>query len=167
MYDLVPIEIAGSGLSAERARMGVISSNLANANSTRKADGTGPYQRRTISFEAAAPPAFAELLEKSKAGTSDSGELTIYESDPSRWLVEEHLRGVVVSAVGSDPGIRQVYMPEHPDADPATGMVTYPDISVMQEMTDMISASRNYESNLAVIKNTRDMLVKLLDLIKI
>ncbi|MBN1866125.1 flagellar basal body rod protein FlgC [Candidatus Sumerlaeota bacterium] len=163
MYDLIPIEIAGSGLNAERARMGVIASNLANANSTRKADGTGPYQRRTISFEAGMTPAFADMLAEMQKKPAELG----LEPDRSRWLVEEHLRGVVVSDVGADPSTRQVYMPEHPDADPATGMVTYPDISVMEEMADMISASRNYEANLAVIKNTRDMLMKLLELIKV
>lgn len=161
MYDLIPIEIAGSAMTAQRVRMGVIASNLANAQSTRQADGSGPYQRRVVVLKAGTMPAFQDMLVEAN---KKADELSV-EPDHSRWLAEEHLRGVEVTSVEKDPATRTVYMPEHPDAD-ADGNVVFPDISTMQEMVDMISASRNYEANVAVVKNTRDMILKLVELMK-
>jgi flagellar basal-body rod protein FlgC len=168
MYDLVPIEIAASGMTAQRVRMAVIASNLANADSTRKADGTGPYQRGMVVVQASQLPAFENMLasEVEKSGSEGSLAMGDAEEDSqrSRWLLEDHLQGVQVKEVAKDTGVRQVYDPEHPDAD-AQGYVTYPDITVVQEMTDMVSASRNYEANVAVMKNTKDMVLQLVELL--
>jgi flagellar basal-body rod protein FlgC len=172
MYELVPMEIAASGMRGQQVRLGVISSNLANARSTRQADGTaGPYQRQQVIFEANQLPSFQDMLQSettasgsSATGASSTG-LTSSASSTSG-LLEEHLRGVAQPEIQKLDKFRTEYDPSHPDADPETGLVKYPDINVMNEMTDMISASRDYESNLAVMRNTRDMVYQLIDLLK-
>jgi flagellar basal-body rod protein FlgC len=163
MYELVPIEIAGTGMRAQNIRMGVVASNLANARSTRTAEG-GPYQRRLVVCKADIPLAFQDML--AQANVEDIGVESV-DRQSSRWLLEQHLRGVSVPSVERDPGVRLEYdeTGNHPDRD-ANGYVRYPDINVMSEMTDMISASRNYEANLAVIKNSKDMLTQLIDLLR-
>ena len=163
MYELAPIEIAGTGMRAQIIRMGVVASNLANARSTRSAEG-GPYQRRLVVCKADIPLAFQDML--AQANVEDIGVESV-DRQSSRWLLEQHLRGVSVPSVERDPGVRLEYdeTGNHPDRD-ANGYVRYPDINVMSEMTDMISASRNYEANLAVIKNSKDMLTQLIDLLR-
>jgi flagellar basal-body rod protein FlgC len=167
MHDMLSIEIAASGMSAQRVRMAVVASNLANANSTRRPDGTGPYLRRMVRFQAEAPHSFQESLTTARQTTemAQSGP----EPEFSTRLAETQLEGVRVSGIEEDPNIRWTYDPTHPDAlksGPKQGYVAYPDISVAAEMTDMIMASRGYESNLAVVKNTRDMIGQLLDIMK-
>jgi len=183
MYELVPIEIAGTGMRAQNIRMGVVASNLANARSTRTAEG-GPYQRRLVVCKADIPLAFQDTLAQANAEdigveNTQSSVLSTQHSvlstqssalstqSSSRWLLEQHLRGVSVPSVERDPGVRLEYdeTGNHPDRD-ANGYVRYPDINVMSEMTDMISASRNYEANLAVIKSSKDMLTQLIDLLR-
>jgi flagellar basal-body rod protein FlgC len=174
MYELVPIEIAGTGMRAQNIRMGVVASNLANARSTRTAEG-GPYQRRLVVCKADIPLAFQDTLAQTNVedlgmeNTQHSALSTQSSMDrqSSRWLLEQHLRGVSVPSVERDAGVRLEYdeTGNHPDRD-ANGYVRYPDINVMSEMTDMISASRNYEANLAVIKNSKDMLTQLIDLLR-
>jgi flagellar basal-body rod protein FlgC len=163
MYELAPIEIAGTGMRAQNIRMGVVASNLANARSTRSAEG-GPYKRRLVVCRADIPLAFQDTL--AQANVEDIGVESV-DRQSSRWLLEQHLRGVSVPSVERDPGVRLEYdeTGNHPDRD-ANGYVRYPDINVMSEMTDMISASRNYEANLAVIKNSKDMLTQLIDLLR-
>ena len=163
MYELAPIEIAGTGMRAQNIRMGVVASNLANARSTRTAEG-GPYQRRLVVCRADIPLAFQDTL--AQANVEDIGVESV-DRQSSRWLLEQHLRGVSVPSVERDPGVRLEYdeTGNHPDRD-ANGYVRYPDINVMSEMTDMISASRNYEAKLAVIKNSKDMLTQMIDLLR-
>jgi flagellar basal-body rod protein FlgC len=161
MYDLVPIEIAASGAAAQRVRMAVIASNLANAQSTRNADGTGPYQRRMVVVRAATVPAFEAMLQAERVRRGPESDV---EPLRSRLLVEQQMRGVIIQSIERDPSVRKVFEPEHPDAD-GDGYVTYPDISIIQEMTDMIAASRNFEANAAVIGSTREMVLQLLDVL--
>lgn len=161
MYDMLPIEIAASGMDAQRIRMGAVASNLANAQTTRNADGTGPYQRRMVRVRAQLMPQFETMLHELKNAEAPGEGV---EPQRSRWLAELHMRGVNVQAIEKDAGIRRVHEPGHPDAD-EDGYVDYPDISVMGEMTDMIMASRQYEANLATVKNTRDMINQLLELL--
>ena len=169
MNDFLPIQIASSGMAAQRIRMGAIASNVANAQSTRSADGTGPYQRQMVVFQTRADGGFGEILARESrpmltAQGDDFGPLRL-ASNPGSTLVEEHLRGVAVSRIERDPAIRRVYEPGHADAD-AEGYVSYPEISIIQEMTDMIAAERCYAANLAALKNTRDMIAQTLDLLK-
>ncbi|MFP4379665.1 MAG: flagellar basal body rod protein FlgC [Candidatus Sumerlaeia bacterium] len=184
MYELLPMEIAASGMSAQRLRMGVVSSNLANARSTRTPDGEGPYKKRRVVFEANTLPAFEDLLinERLKKpgqpltlseswGQSPEYEEVrrqVLELEPERstYLLEEHLRGVDVPEIAESDDVQYVYDPAHPDADPETGMVAFPDIQVVSEMTDLIAASRNYEANLSVLKGTKDMILQLTEMLR-
>ncbi|KUK57361.1 MAG: Flagellar basal-body rod protein FlgC [Synergistales bacterium 53_16] len=124
-----PIDIAGSGLTAHRAMLDVISENLANANTTRTEDG-GPYMRKV--------PVFEERLVEAERGRMEG-------------------QGVIVKEIGvEDTPPRMVYDPGHPDAD-EEGYVAYPNVSVIREMADMMAASRAYEANLEVVESAKAM----------
>ena len=131
------LDISASALRAQRTRLDVIASNLANAESTRTQNG-GPYRRQMVVFEA---------LMGAAPGTS-----------------ERVGNGVRVSSVATDqrPPIA-LHMPGHPDAD-ANGNVLLPDIRPAEEMTDLLTASRAYEANLAAFKIGRSMFQKALEL---
>ena len=130
--------ITGSGMAAERTRMDVIASNLANADTTRTANGQ-PYRRKEVVLEAA--PA---------TGTSFSDQLA----------------GVQVAGIVDDtsPG-KKVYDPGHPDAD-ANGYVTLPNVNPVTEMVDLITASRGYEANVQAMNAAKQMFVRTLDLLR-
>lgn len=123
--------IASSGMSAERTRLQSIASNMANARTTRTEDG-GPYQRQVPVFKAESVDPFGNALDVAA----------------SRVVVEE-------VKVDDRPPVR-VYDPSHPDAGP-DGFVAYPDINVLQEMVDLMTAQRTYEANANVVESTRDM----------
>ena len=122
---------ASSGLSAERTRLTSIASNMANARTTRTAEG-GPYQRLVPTFEAQSLDPFGEALD---AATS-----------------KVHVASVEREAAPP----KRVYDPTHPDAGP-DGFVAYPDINVMEEMVDLMTAQRAYDANANVVEATRDM----------
>ncbi|KLO24547.1 flagellar basal body rod protein FlgC [Marinitoga sp. 1154] len=124
------MDIAASGMTAERFRTEVISNNLANANTTRTENG-GPYRRKIVTFK--------EVLNK------------------NRTKRDEQLSGVRVSNLKEDNSpFRLVYDPGHPDAD-ENGYVKYPNVNPLREMVDLISAQRAYESNVAVINSAKTM----------
>ena len=135
------MDISASALAAERTRMNLISSNLANVNSTRTAEG-GPYRRRDAVFTATpAPGSFGAALGKA----ADA-------------------RRVEVSQIVEDPNPpRLQYEPTHPDADPR-GYVAYPNINVVEEMADMITATRSYEANVTAAQAAKSMALKTLEL---
>ncbi|MFO0611645.1 MAG: flagellar basal body rod protein FlgC [Polyangiaceae bacterium] len=125
-------DVAASGLSAERDRMNIIASNLANARTTSGVDG-GPYKRLDPVFEA-----------RSVDATS---------SDP----VLGRLMQVRVSEVREDQQPGQLsYEPDHPDAD-ADGYVEYPNVNVVTEMVNLMTASRAYEAGVATIESVKAM----------
>lgn len=134
------MDIAASGLSAERTRMNTIASNLANAQTTRTAEG-GPYRRVDPVFEAIA-------LDKMRA------------LSPS----ERSVSMVQVSEIVQDerPG-HMVYSPGHPDAN-ADGYLEYPNVNIVEEMVNMISASRAYEAGISSVEATQKMASSALDL---
>ncbi|MEX5214318.1 MAG: flagellar basal body rod protein FlgC [Nitrospiraceae bacterium] len=136
-----------SALDAQRRRINVIASNLANAQSTRSANG-GPYRRRDVVFQATpvAPP-FQRALNRAVSGGSGG---------------DAH--GVRVARVIEDfkPG-QSIYDPKHPDAN-AKGYVIMPNVNVMEEMVNMIGASRAYEANVQAINATRAMWNRALDI---
>ena len=135
------MDISASALSAERTRMNMISSNLANVNSTRTAEG-GPYKRKDAVFTATpAPGSFGAALGQASAA-----------------------RRVEVTQIKEDQNPpRLQYEPTHPDAD-AAGYVAYPNVNVVEEMADMISASRSYEANVTAAQAAKSMALKTLDL---
>jgi flagellar basal-body rod protein FlgC len=130
--------ISSSALTAQRVRLQTIASNLANANTTRTSDG-GPYRRRSPVFEARAIDPFGTALDKSLA--------QVYVSK-----IE----------VADGPG-RMVHDPQHPDAN-AEGFVLMPDIDVLHEMVDLMTAARSYEANAQVIDVTRELAERALEI---
>lgn len=124
--------IAASGLNAESLRLHTIAANMANARTTRSEDGSGPYQRQSPVFTAQALDPFGDELDRATARV----EVTEITTD-------------------TRPPVR-VFDPGHPDAD-AEGYVSYPDINILQEMVDMMTANRSYEANANVVDSTRSM----------
>jgi flagellar basal-body rod protein FlgC len=134
--------IAASGMTAQRLRTDVISENIANVNTTRTSDGT-PYVRKTVYFQ-----------EKGKSlDTFDN----VYQA--ARNGVAGN--GVKVTSVLEDTSTDMVmkYEPSHPDAD-ENGYVTYPNVNVVQEMTDLIDATRAYEANVTAFNAGKSMASK-------
>ena len=133
--------ISASALTAERTRMNLIASNLANANSTRTPEG-GPYKRKDAMF-AAMPMEnpFSSMLDK--------------KSQPD-------VKGVEVMEIMEDHNPpRLQYEPGHPDAN-AQGYVEYPNVNVVEEMADMMTATRAYEANVTAAKASMDMQMRAL-----
>jgi flagellar basal-body rod protein FlgC len=130
------IDVTAGALNAQKTRLDIVAQNIANAQTTRTLAG-GPYQRQVVSFE-------SELVRRTGEGAP--------------------LQSVRVSNITPDrtPG-QQVYNPQHPDAGP-DGMVTMPNVNLSYEMVDLITASRAYEANLAVVKNSRQMAMKALEI---
>lgn len=136
---LTGIQNSSAALDAENTRLNVISENIANANTTHGPDGK-PYQRQVVVFESA--------LQQAVDGTG----------------VQTPAMTVAQIQKDSRPPI-QIYDPGSPDAD-KSGMVSLPNINIHEEMADMISASRSYEANLAVVKNSRSMAMQTLAISK-
>ncbi len=131
------MDISASGLSAEKARMDIISNNLANANTTRGKDEK-PYSRKMIIF--------SELLADKLNGDGKMGQ------------------GVKVDAVvESDAPFKRVYDPSHPDAD-KDGFVEYPNVDPIKEMVDMITSTRAYEANISAFNAAKMMANKALEM---
>ena len=137
------INISASGMTAERLRMDVISKNIANANTTRTSNGT-PYRRQVVIFEEAdISQPFSSLLSKAQNNLNKSG--------------------VRVSSIIEDKSeYKLVYNPGHPDAD-EKGYIKMPNVDIMVEMVNMISATRAYEANVTSINSTKNMIMKALD----
>jgi flagellar basal-body rod protein FlgC len=130
------LRIAASGMSAERLRMDVTAANLANANSTRSANG-GPYVRQ-------------EVVLQTKGGQS----------------FQNVLNGVEVAGIVNDPSPgKRVYDPSHPDAD-AQGYVTMPNVNSVTEMTDLITETRSYEANAQALQTAKSLYTKTLDILR-
>jgi flagellar basal-body rod protein FlgC len=136
------LRIAASGMSAQRLRLNLLASNLANANTTVSETG-GPYQRRDAVFR-------ASKLEGSFDNAMASAE-------------DEYARGVTVERVSTSDKFRQVYDPKHPDAN-AQGYVSMPDINVVQEMVDLLQATRTYEANVQSVKALKTMATQALQI---
>ena len=139
------LDASGSALSAERLRMDVTAENLANAQTTRTANGQGPYRRKEVVLQEAGAGVGA------RASFADSLQAA---------------RGVKVAGIVEDPTpSRRVYDPGHPDAD-AQGYVAMPNVNTVTEMTDLIGASRAYEANVTAMQTTKTMFAKTLDLLQ-
>lgn len=142
--------ISASGMTAERLRMDTIANNLANANTTRSADG-GPYRRQIPVFAAreAVGPRAGRGVSAGPAGRA--------ATDFSGMGVR------VVGIVRDSQPSRLVYDPHHPDAD-EEGYVHMPNVDVVREMVDLISASRAYEANITTFNTAKTMALRALDI---
>ncbi|NLE02467.1 MAG: flagellar basal body rod protein FlgC [Fibrobacter sp.] len=152
------LEISASGMRAQRIRQNAISSNLANAETTRTEDG-GPYRRRFVVFTSGSDKRDVRILNKEQnlSGVStDGNHIPIPAGNFPR---DERFfgAGVNVSEIREDSRpSRMVYDPSHPDAD-EKGYVAMPNINVIEEMTDMISATRAYEANVTAFNAMKSM----------
>jgi flagellar basal-body rod protein FlgC len=143
------IGIAGSGLTAERVRMDVTAENLANADTTKAANGQ-PYQRQDVVLEQDGSGSFSGAL----SGAIKQGESS------------EQPNGVRVAGIVSDnTPDQQVYDPGNPEAD-AKGYVKMPNISTVTEMTDLISESQSYQSDVTAMQTAKSMFTATLGLLK-
>ncbi|HBR06144.1 MAG TPA: flagellar basal body rod protein FlgC [Desulfovibrio sp.] len=138
---MTALDIASSGMKAQRDYMNVISMNMANAQTTRTSDG-GPYRRKSVSFES-------------------SPVLSPFDSAMQNEMNRD-LQGVAVRGIVNDSRpFRYVYDPGHPDSN-TQGYVAYPDINVVEEMTNMVNAMRSYEANAQSIQDVKTMFNKAL-----
>ena len=158
------LHISASGMRAQRMKQNVITSNLANAETTRTADG-GPYRRQFVVFEAdQAETLSGSGRERGLAGsTTNSGHISI----PGDRFTLESLRlgsGVKVGEIRQDEREPQlIHQPDHPDAD-ANGYVAMPNVNIVEEMADMITATRAYEANVTAFNATKSMLLDAVNL---
>jgi flagellar basal-body rod protein FlgC len=145
------LSVSASGMAAQRRRAEVLVENLANAETTRTPEG-GPYRRKDVIFEsAAAEGPFSAVFASQLRGTPGHGHT---------------MEGVRIAEVVQDqrePEKR--YQPGHPDAD-KEGYVSYPHLNPAEEMVDLMSASRGYQSNVAAMAAAKEMIQKTLDIMR-
>lgn len=136
--------ISTSGLTAQRFRMDVISENVANATTTRTEDGT-PYTRKIVSFQEKQVTPFSKVLNNTREALIGNG--------------------VKVNRVAEDTTSDYImkYEPSHPDAD-ENGYVSYPNVNIITEMTNLIDASRSYEANITAFDTSKAIALKGLEL---
>lgn len=140
---MTALDMGASALSAERTHINIISMNLANAKTTRTADG-GPYRRRSVVMEAI--PVDASFKKQMESA------------------LDKELRGVRVQSVAIDQRPHKlVYEPGHPDAN-TDGYVAYPDINVVEEMAALMTAQRGYEANVTTVESIKQMFNKALEI---
>jgi flagellar basal-body rod protein FlgC len=137
------IDVGASALKAERTHLNVISMNLANAKTTKTVNG-GPYRRKEVIFK--------------------ETEVESPFSKAMNAALDQEVKGVRVEAIQNDRRpLKQVYEPGHPDAN-EEGYVSYPDINVVEEMTNMLQAMRAYEANVSTITTSKAMFTKALEI---
>jgi flagellar basal-body rod protein FlgC len=139
------LSVSASGMAAQRTRAEVLVENLANAETTRTADG-GPYRRKDAMFQTSeVSSSFSDLfnveLDPQSTGVKVA-EITVDQRDPERR-----------------------YQPGHPDAD-KDGYVAFPRINPAEDMVDLMGATRNYEGNIAAISAVKDMIQRSIDLLR-
>ncbi|MCR4806229.1 MAG: flagellar basal body rod protein FlgC [Lachnospiraceae bacterium] len=134
--------VNASGMTAERYRMDIISQNVANANTTRTADGT-PYKRKVVTFKEKTldPTSFGTIFRKTRGMNVGDGVKVdgVYDDNVSE--------------------MKRVYDPSHPDAD-EDGYVWYPNVDIVAEMTNMIDSTRAYEANATAFTASKSMAMK-------
>lgn len=150
-------------MRAQRVRQNAISSNLANAETTRTAEG-GPYRRQFVAFGAQSDSSDTRILNKEVALHGRATQKNHLPIPPSNFPKDERFfgKGVEVMEIRSDSRPpRMVHDPAHPDAD-EKGYVAMPNINVIEEMTDMIAATRAYEANVTAFNSMKSMLLQTL-----
>lgn len=140
------MHISSAGMAAQRARMDVVSENIANSESTKTADG-GPYRRTQVIFETVGV--------KSDFNSVFRGQLNRTGAQTVR-----------VAEISKDMSpFNQIYDPTHPDSDQA-GMVNMPNVNTIEEMVDMNSAARSFEANITTMDASKRMFLKALELLR-
>lgn len=133
------MNVSASGMTAQRLRLDIISQNIANVNTTRDENGNA-YHRKMVVFSEKDDTSFGSILMKTAGSIGNGVKVTDIAED-------------------TEAELRKVYDPSHPDAD-KDGYVTYSNVNVVQEMTDMIDATRSYEANVTAFNATKNMALK-------
>lgn len=136
------MQISASGLSSDRTWIDVTASNLANVNTTQTADGM-PYQRKSVIFEATPAEGFKGMLTSAMGGDADKVQVNDIVSDGANF--------------------KKVYDPGNPEAD-TNGYVLKPNINPIEEMANLVDASRSYEANLAALQTAKNLALKSLSI---
>jgi flagellar basal-body rod protein FlgC len=140
---MTAMRVSSSGMTAQRTRMNTISSNIANVNTTQTPEG-GPYRRKEAIFEAIPEQrTFGEILVDKGHRNVNRVQVTDIHVDTKAPLLK--------------------YEPDHPDAN-ADGYVAYPNINLMEEMANMIQATRSYEANISAFNSSKNMALDAIDL---
>jgi flagellar basal-body rod protein FlgC len=160
MAFLSGFDISGYGLSAQRMRINLISSNIANANTTRTDEG-GPYRRREAVFKAVD---FDALLSKELNGFLKD-QNPIDDPNASEFAKPSLMSVVVDKIVRDDSPFKLRFDPSHPDAD-ANGYISLPNINPVIEMADLIEATRAYQANVSAFQSSKSMAQSAIDLLK-
>lgn len=147
-------DISGYGLSAQRVRVNAISSNIANAQTTRTDEG-GPYRRREVVFKAID---FNEVYNQAlKENSNQMGYSDPLQEGEEGLKANPAIMSVVVDKIARDDrDPKMKYEPGHPDAD-ANGYVAYPNINPVVEMADLVEATRSYQANVAAFESAKQM----------
>ena len=156
-------DIAGSGMTAQRAKMDTIASNIANIHTTRRPDGSkGAYVKKDVSFRTI----YEDNINRGFSNFSSNAPDAQFDPKTGNLLINANIalnNGLVTGGVQVEQiyeradGIKTVYDPSHPDAD-EEGYVDMPNINIVEEMVDMIAASRAYEANATVAENVKKMM---------
>ena len=156
-------DIAGSGMTAQRAKMDTIASNIANIHTTRKPDGSkGVYIKKDVSFRTI----YEDSVNRGFSNFSSNNPDAQFDPKTGNMLINASValnNGLVTGGVQveqiyeREDGIKTIYDPSHPDAD-EEGYVDLPNVNIVEEMVDMIAASRAYEANATVAENVKTMM---------
>ena len=156
-------DIAGSGMTAQRAKMDTIASNIANIHTTRKPDGSkGVYIKKDVSFRTI----YEDSVNRGFSNFQSNNPDAQFDPKTGNLLINANValnNGLVTGGVQVDQiyeredGVKTVYDPSHPDAD-EEGYVDLPNVNIVEEMVDMIAASRAYEANTTVAENVKSMM---------
>ena len=162
MSFLSGFDISGYGLSAQRFRINLISSNIANANTTRTDEG-GPYRRREVIFKAVD---FSDLLSQQMQQNGYIEDENPIEDPAAQQFPEPPLMAVKVDKIiRDDSPFKLRFDPTNPDAD-ENGYVALPNVNPVIEMADLIEATRAYQANVAAYQSTKTMAQSAIDLLK-
>ena len=156
-------DIAGSGMTAQRVKMDTIASNIANVHTTRNPDGSkGVYIKKDVSFRTI----YEDAINRGYSNFASNSPDAEFDPRTGNLLINANIAlnnglvsgGVQVEQIYErEDGIKTVYDPSHPDAD-EEGYVDLPNVNIVEEMVDMIAASRAYESNATVAENVKTMM---------
>lgn len=155
----------GSGLTAQRKRMEAIASNIANSETTRTDEGL-PYRKQTVRITQTESARETQVMgQRARIGLRTTSPLHIHGSSQAPTMNTTSSEAIIKSEVMEAPPdqVKYIYDPQHPDAD-VDGFVAYPDINPVEEMVDMMAATRAYEANLAAMDAFKSMVEKALEI---
>ncbi len=142
------LNVSANGMSAQRKKMNAIASNIANAETTRTEEG-GPYARKMVLMKEQSEGTFSKMLNSEAFNLGVANKYNL-------GTAELGITGVVAEEKTDSTPFKMVYDPSHPDAN-EDGYVEMPNVNVVNEMVDMISATRSYEANVTAINASKQM----------